>query len=120
MEKRRSLTDWVKLCHSISVEAGWWKPEELTDPQAHAVKIALIHSEISEALEAVRKGGHDKHIPDRLAVEVELADAVIRIFDLAGALELDIEGAMAEKLEYNSKRADHRIEVRHIVGGKRF
>ena len=37
-------------------------------------------------------------------VEVELADAVIRIADLAGALGLDLGGAIAEKLEYNRNR----------------
>jgi hypothetical protein len=53
-------------------------------------------------------------------LEVELADAVIRIFDMAGGLGLDVGGAIAEKLVYNGKRADHKPENRRDVGGKKF
>jgi len=49
-----------------------------------------------------------------------LADVVIRVFDLAGAMGLDLGGAVAEKLTYNSTRADHRPENRALEGGKRF
>lgn len=47
--------------------------------------------------------------------EVELADAVIRIFDLAGSMEYNLGDAIAEKIEYNATREDHKIENR---GGK--
>ncbi len=53
-------------------------------------------------------------------VEVELADAVIRIFDLAGALGLDVAGAITEKMEYNLNRADHKLENRSKENGKSF
>lgn len=53
-------------------------------------------------------------------LEVELADAVIRIFDMAGGLDLDLGGALVEKLEYNKNRADHNIEERLKDGGKKF
>jgi NTP pyrophosphatase (non-canonical NTP hydrolase) len=53
-------------------------------------------------------------------VEVELADALIRICDLAGYLGLDLGGAYRAKLEYNENRADHKPENRAIEGGKRF
>jgi hypothetical protein len=52
--------------------------------------------------------------------EVELADAVIRIFDLAGGYGLDLGGALAEKLEYNASRADHKPENRKDLFGKKF
>jgi len=48
--------------------------------------LCLIHSEISEAMEAHRKGLMDDKLPHRLGIEVELADACIRIFDLAAVL----------------------------------
>ena len=85
-----------------------------------ATKIALIHSEVSEALEGHRKNLKDDHLPHRTSVEVELADAIIRILDLAGAMKLDVSGAVIEKLAYNQHRADHKLEVRGENNGKRF
>ena len=51
---------------------------------------------------------------------MELADAVIRIMDLAGAMGLDLAGAIVEKLAYNQTRADHKTENRNADGGKKF
>lgn len=108
------------MCHSLSVRSGWWEGKDPQDPEFGAVKIALMHSELSEALEGVRKGSMDDHLPHRKTVEVELADAVIRIFDYAGALGLDVGGAMIEKLAYNQRRADHKLETRQKSNGKKF
>ena len=67
--------------------------------------LALIHSEISEALDALRSGNPpDKHLTQYSSFEVELADAVIRILDLAGSQDMDIGGAILEKMKYNSSR----------------
>ena len=67
-----------------------------------------------------RKRLMDDHLPHRKMVEVELADAVIRIADLAEYLDLDLGGAVMEKLEYNRTRADHKPENRAKAGGKAF
>ena len=83
-------------------------------------KLCLTHSEVSEAMEGHRKGLMDDKLPHRSMLEVELADAVIRISDLAGALNLDLGGAITEKLEYNRNRADHKIENRLKDGGKAY
>lgn len=83
-------------------------------------KLALVHSEVSEALEAYRKDLPDDHLPDRLGIEVELADAVIRIMGLASHLSLDVAGAIIEKAAYNDTRADHKPENRRAAHGKRF
>lgn len=112
----------VTYCHLASRTAGWYTNLETGEPLARNVPemIALIHSELSEALEGFRKSKVDDHLPRRKSVEVELADAVIRIFDLAGYLDLDLAGAVVEKLEYNKNRADHKIENRAKSDGKKF
>lgn len=113
-----------EVCHDASKTAGWRKDRDgnpLTDnPYCFSNKLMLCVSELSEAMEGDRKGLTDDHLPHRPMREVELADAVIRIFDLAGAYGLDIEGAIAEKLDYNKQRADHKPENRAKDGGKSY
>jgi len=108
-------------CHAASSKSGWWKdidtgePLELTQERV-GDKLMLVVTEIAEAKEGHRKGLMDDHLPSRKMVEVELADAVIRIMDLAGAMDLDIAGAIIEKMAYNKTRADHKIENRKAEG----
>lgn len=108
------------LCHLLAMNAGWWKDKDPHNPETFATKIALIHSEVSEAMEGGRKGLPDSHLPHYSAEEVELADAMIRIFDLAGSRNLNLAGALVEKLAYNLSRADHKPEARQGIGGKQF
>lgn len=81
-------------------------------------KLALIHSEVSEAVEGLRKGVNDDHLTDLPMFDVELADAAIRIFDLAGGLGINLGEVIARKMIYNAQRADHKIENRKAAGGK--
>lgn len=83
-------------------------------------QIALIHSELSEALEGVRKGLMDDHLPELTGEEAEMADAVIRIFDYCGGHGIDLGRAITMKLAYNAGRADHKPENRVKAGGKKF
>lgn len=112
------------VCHGEARDAGWWHDlcsgESLIGKRNIGEMLCLIHSEISEAMEGHRKGLQDDKLPHRPGVEVELADAVIRIADLAGAMNLDLGGAIAEKLAYNRSRADHRPENRKAEGGKKY
>lgn len=107
-------------CFLLASHAGWHDGVDYTDKREVATKLALIHSEVSEALEARRKGLADTHLPDRLGIEVELADAAIRIFDLTGALNLDLASAIIRKLAYNSERSDHKRKNRAKPGGKAY
>ena len=101
--------------HGQARAMGWHdKPREI------GTLIALCHSELSEALEGARKDLFDDHLPDRKMIEVELADCIIRILDMAGSLDLDVAGAIAEKHQYNAKRADHQRANRAADGGKKF
>ncbi len=112
----------VEFCHSLAEEAGWWESVQRPNVPVPEIntKLLLIHTEISEATEGVRKDLMDDKLPHRKMVEVELADALIRICDLAGAMGLDLGGAVAEKLAYNATREDHKLEVRAMEGGKKF
>jgi len=115
----------VTACHDASKAAGWWNDLKTGAPlvdRPHVVgeKLMLIVSEVSEAMGGHRKGLADDKLPHRPMVEVELADAVIRIADLAGALGLDLGGAIAEKMEYNRNRPDHKPENRKADGGKKY
>lgn len=122
MNEENAADYLTKICHGAAKRAGWWDNPSTNqqNPLCFSNKLALIHSEISEAMEGDRKGLKDDHLPNRDMREVELADAVIRIFDLAGAYGMDIGGAIAEKMAYNAKRADHKPENRAAEGGKAY
>lgn len=111
-------------CHGAASYSGWWVDkwgEPVQDnPYCFSNKLMLIVSELAESMEGDRKSLMDDHLPHRPMREVELADALIRIFDLAGAYGLDVPGAMAEKLAYNQQRADHKPENRKLEGGKAY
>lgn len=117
-----TLTD---VCHDAARRAGWW--EDLStgqcvtmNPYCFSNKLMLIVSELAEAMEGDRKNLMDDKLPHRPMREVELADAVIRIFDTAGGFGLDLGGAIAEKLAYNAVRSDHKRENRAADGGKAY
>lgn len=112
------LTD---ACHLASKRAGWWEGINPRDPYVTATKLMLAVSELAEAMEGARKGLKDDKLPDCEMLEVELADCVIRVFDLAGALGYsNFGGTLARKMLFNATRADHKPENRAAEGGKKF
>ena len=86
--------------HDNAAVHGWWD-----EPREDGTLIALIMSEAAEALEALRKGnGPDEHCPQFSGAEVELADVIIRIMDMAEARGWDVSGAIVAKHEFNKTR----------------
>ena len=121
MNMKEQINKLVATCHHASTAAGWWEGTDITgDRHVVPAKLCLIHSEISEAMEGHRKGRMDDKLPHRQMIEVELADALIRIADLAGALGLDLGGAVDEKMAFNTHREDHKVEHRASAGGKSY
>lgn len=130
-----NIKELVEICESRARAAGWYRDYDrmmnvvaLQDDSGkltrffettyNASRIALIQSEASEALEGVRKGKMDDHLPHLPSVNVELADVVIRLADFCYANNIDLERAIVEKLEYNAARADHKLENRMKDGSK--
>ena len=121
---------FCRKCHAESASKGFWTG---SDNDNIPTKIALLHSELSEMLEAFRAGNPpcDKSIPDgngsvdflaviqdgelrRLtSMEEEAADVLIRLGDLCGKLRIDLGRVTLEKMRYNAQRE-------HMHGGKRI
>ena len=119
---QREINKLRDLCYGESFKAGWHSNLETGEllERNKGEMIALIHSEVSEAMEGERKGLMDDHLPNRPMAEVEMADAVIRIMDYCGRWNYDIGVAIIEKIQYNQNRADHKLESRIKNGGKKF
>ncbi len=110
------------LAHQTANNAGWYRDPMtgVTIRRNFGEVVALMHSELSEALEHDRKQTMDDKLPHRNGVEVEFADCIIRILDTAAALGLDVAGALIEKNRFNRMRADHKLAARAEQGGKRY
>lgn len=112
----------VTYVHGANVKAGWWTDLNTGERKERNVGelLMLCVSELAEAMEGHRKNLKDDKLKHRPMIEVELADTIIRIFDLAGGFNLDLGGALVEKLAYNAVREDHKIENRKSENGKKY
>ena len=117
---RLAIANVVQVC---TIENDrWWRDPKTNERIERNVGelLMLMVSELAEALEGHRKDLMDDKLPHRKMFEVELADCIIRICDTAGQMGLDLGGAVAEKLEFNSTRKDHTHEARLAPGGKKY
>lgn len=114
------INQYAAEVHTANV--GWWNDPATGAPVTRNVGelLMLCVSELAEAMEGHRKNLQDDKLPHRKMIEVELADTVIRILDLAAGFELDLGGAMVEKMAFNAQRADHKAEQRLAPNGKKY
>lgn len=95
-----TLNDFARQIHLNAVNKGFWD-----EPRNDGEIIALIHSECSELLEAIREGNpQSDHIPMHSLAAEECADIIIRILDYAFTRGWNIDSALVAKMEFNTQR----------------
>lgn len=107
----KSIRVRTEEIHANALNHGWWDDTKTYDERLAKIpeKILLAHCELSEAVEEFRVGNiktyYDPETGKPEGVFVELADAMIRLMDLAGACGVDLEQLIEEKHNYNKTRS---------------
>ena len=114
----RVLDAMCKRIHADNVAAGWW--DQADNPLVVPVKLFMAVSECCEAMEGDRRTLMDDKLTDEKMIAVELADVLIRVFDLCGFLGVNVGTLLAKKAAFNATREDHKPENRAKKGGKKY
>lgn len=93
LNSQATIEQLSEEAHDTAKIKGWWDR-----PRSIIECLALVHCEVSEAIESYRKGSTD-------GIVEELADCLIRIFDLCGAHGWDLQGAVKRKMAFNKTRS---------------
>lgn len=117
-----NLNHYAAAVHAANEK--WWQDPTTGLPikRNRGELLALVHSEVSEALEGERKNLMDDKLPQYPMAQVECVDAIIRLLDYLAGIHpgCDIQKIYEDKMEFNAIRADHKHEARLIAGGKQF
>lgn len=109
---RAALVHLGREAYETAKRSGFWDGE--TDHLKNdAEQLCLMHSELSEGLEALRKDLRSEHLPEFLGIEEELADVVIRVLQYAHARRFRLADAVLAKMVFNATRPA-------MHGGKKF
>lgn len=125
-EAAQALSILSRLIHQRNVDAGWWSDPRTGEriERNMGEMLCLVHSEVSEAMEAHRKNLQDDKLPQYSGLVVELIDAMIREFDILGSemarTDVDVTEVFLAKVNFNANRPDHKPENRIKEGGKAF
>jgi NTP pyrophosphatase (non-canonical NTP hydrolase) len=118
------IREWVKTAHDLAMLKGWYDKIKHADWSVWDEKIALLHSEVSEVLEAYRAHKLTTTISDSgkpEGVPPEIADIIIRLLDLCGHLDIDLEAAMVESSGLRDRRLSmaewEAISAKYMVPG---
>ena len=113
----RKLTNEVGILND-----RWWHDPATGEPIKRNVGelLMLAVSELAEAMEGDRKSSMDDKLPHRKMFDVEIADCMIRLLDIAYHLIPEFGEIVLEKLQFNAVRYDHTPEGRLAKGGKRY
>lgn len=122
-----NLTALANEIHTQNVAVGWWDDWEVKTDR-HETAMMLVVSEIAEAMEGDRKDLMDDHLPEFKAFDVELADAMIRLLDLAGAYEMvNVEDYVSQSFHSelshwinrtNAERLWHLVTISAVIAAK--
>lgn len=102
-----TVKDLQQQARRINIDNGWGAPDHKFGGHVNhdIIRLALVGTEVAEAIEVLRKGGGpSEHIEGCAAFEEELADIVIRVMDIAEDRSIDLGDVIQRKLEYNRQR----------------